>query len=1227
MNLRGAALFFGWVGLFLPLGGSAASTSLAWEQMEGYRVARLTIPANGRTGFTLLQPEQTGVKFTNQISYERLLPRRVLMEGGGVSAGDFDQDDLVDLYFCHVDGSNALFRNLGGFRFQDVTREAGVGCTNQASRGSVFADLNGDGALDLLVTSRGGPNACLLNEGNGHFRDITQEAGLVFMNFGCTSVTLADLKGDGTLTPYLVNNTISEGLDRVKAISYRMVDRKPQVAGRDAQQYQIVDGLLIQLGAPDAYYWNDARNHFSLGSWIDGTFLTEAGLPLKQAPRGLGLSAAFRDLNGDGSPDLYVCNDLQTPDRIWINDGKGHFRALPDLAIRTVCLNSMAVDFADLDRDGFDDLFVADMLSRSHGRRMTQRGEGNPSSTKLGESVDRQQARRNTLQLNRGDGTYADIANYAGVDASDWTWGTAFLDVDLDGFEDLLCVNGHAFDLQDLDAIERESRAGGVSADLSRGTVLTNYPHLATPNLLFRNRGDLSFEEKGAAWGFNSTHISHGLALADLDNDGDLDSIVSCLGLPPLIYRNETSAPRVAVRLKGTKPNTQGIGAKIIVRGGAVPSQSQEIQCGGRYLSSDQAIRVFAAGTLTNRLTLEVKWRSGRRSLIANADPNCLYEIDEAFSQSVSPIPPVLSSPKFFEDVSRRLGHAHEDPAFNDLERQPLLPKLLSKAGPGVAWFDLDGDGQEELILGEGRGRSLSAFKSDGNGGFTQCRFPLWNSPLPDDSTGLVGWTPVPGKFALLVGLSRYESDSATTPPVLRFEAGSAPTAALVGVPDLFSPGPLAVTDYDGDGDLDVFVGGRARPGRYPEPTASYLFRNDGGQLIPDLKNSAALKQVGLVNGAVFSDLDGDGYTELILACEWGPVRVFSNNRGRFREVTAELGLANFTGWWSGVTTGDFNGDGRLDILASNWGLNSSYHRPSARQPVGLFYGDFDDNGSMDILETEYEEVNFQLVPRRDLSFLAQGWPGLRARFATHRSFASADAMTVLGEAWPRAKQVQAATLASMLFLNRGEHFEGIPLPAAAQFAPGFAVCVADLDGDGNEDVFLSQNCFAMRMEEPRLDAGRGLWLRGDVSGHLTPVPGQVSGVTVYGEQRGAALADFDADGRVDLVVSQNGGATKVYHNVGAKPGLRVRLQGPPGNPTAVGASIRLLAGQKAGPLREIQAGSGYCSQDSAVQVLAMPQPADQIWVRWPGGKETTTVLPSGARSIKVDADGAVTVQ
>jgi hypothetical protein len=391
---------------------------------------------------------------------------------------------------------------------------------------------------------------------------------------------------------------------------------------------------------------------------------------------------------------------------------------------------------------------------------------------------------------------------------------------------------------------------------------------------------------------------------------------------------------------------------------------------------------------------------------------------------------------------------------------------------------------------------------------------------------------------------------------------------------------------------------------------------------------------VGLVSGAVFSDLDGDGYPELILACEWGPIRIFRNNHGRFTEWNPLVRVSgspdaprstihDLTGWWNGVATGDIDGDGRLDIIASNWGLNTKY-RSSREHPRRVYFGDFGGRGAVDMLEAFYDPVQRKEVPDRDLNAVSMAMPFLRERFVTYEAYGEAGVSDVLGDRLPQARRLEATTLTSMVFFNRGDHFDAAPLPREAQFAPAFAVAVGDYDGDGNEDIFLSQNFFATQPWTGRNDAGRGLWLRGDGQGGLKAVPGQESGVMVYGEQRGAALCDYDGDGRVDLVVAQNSAATKLYHNVRAKPGLRVRLSGPPGNPHGIGAVIRLKFGETFGPAREVHAGSGYWSEDSAVQVMGLPKTATGIWVRWPGGKVTLTQLPEKALEIEVDTSGAL---
>ena len=478
----------------------------------------------------------------------------------------------------------------------------------------------------------------------------------------------------------------------------------------------------------------------------------------------------------------------------------------------------------------------------------------------------------------------------------------------------------------------------------------------------------------------------------------------------------------------------------------------------------------------------------------------------------------------------------------------------------------------------------------------------------------------------LLVGSGNHETPDGHVPAARQFVVrGKQVSVAAEVPPDSFScPGPMAMADIDGDGALEVFVGGRVIPGRYPEAASSRIFRMEANAWSLDVENSRRLEGIGLVSGAVFSDLDGDGYPELILACEWGPVRVFHNDHGTLRDATRESGMDKYPGLWNSVTAGDFDGDGRMDIAAGNWGLNSFYNLAPAG-PWLLYYGDFNHDGQVNLLEAYFDRGLNKIVPWRDLGLVGHAMPWVRERFGTHNAYAMAGVPEILGDRFAQARELRATTLASTIFFNRGERFEAMALPPQAQWAPAMGMTVGDFDGDGNEDMFLSQNFFAVRPEDDRLDAGRGLWLRGNGAGKLMPVPGQESGVRIYGEQRGAALCDYDGDGRVDLVVTQNGTETKLYHNVAARPGLRVRLKGPPDNPEAIGAVMRLVFGQRWGPAREIHAGGGYWSQDSAVQVLGTPEPPTRIWIRWPGGKSTTSPIPAEAKELSVDEGGKVT--
>ena len=714
------------------------------------------------------------------------------------------------------------------------------------------------------------------------------------------------------------------------------------------------------------------------------------------------------------------------------------------------------------------------------------------------------------------------------------------------------------------------------------------------------------------------------MCLADLDNDGDLDVVMNNLNREAGVFRNEGTAPRVAVRLKGLPSNTQGIGAKIKVLGGAVPMQSQEVICGGRYLSGDDPMRVFAAGTLTNEMTIEVAWRSGRQSLINAVKANRIYEIAEAGATGAdgrllaamenSSQPSTLNSQPLFEDVSHLLGHTHVEEPFDDFARQPLLPNRLSQLGPGVSWFDVNGDGKEDLLVGSGKGGSLAVYLNDGQGGFNKVETGIWTQTVTRDQTTILGI----GKDKVLVGSANYEDGLALGGAVKLYDANTRIIEDALGGQES-STGPMALTDIDGDGDVDLFVGGRVLPGKYAKAATSLLLRNDHGKFTVAQK----FENLGLVSGAVFSDLDGDGKAELILACEWGPVRVFKNANGTFKDITSQLGLATYTGWWAGVTTGDLDGDGRLDIIATNWGLNSKYHT-SRERPLKIYCGDLDGNGTVEVIEAYYDAALRKEVPDRGLKAVSAAIPFLAEKWTSFEAYGRASVQEIYGDKLRGMETLEANTLESMVFFNRGDHFEAMPLPKEAQLAPALGVCVADLDGDGNEDVLLSENFFAVNPDNARCDAGRGLLLRGDGHGKLTAVPGQESGIKIYGEQRGCALCDYDGDGRVDVVMTQNGNATKLYHNAKARPGVRIRLRGNGGNPTGVGAKVRLMAGEKKGPVREIHAGSGYWSQDSAVAVMNLSEPPTHVQVQWPNGKTMTVALPAGAREIEIEESGQV---
>ena len=1200
--------------------GRSLGQAADWQKGEGFLFKELTLSKEGRPGFTSLSTNLTGIHFINRLSKDRYTTNQIYLNGSGVAAGDYDGDGLCDLFFCGLDSENKLYRNLGNWKFEDVSAKARVRGRGIASTGAVFADVNGNGRLDLIINSVGQGTWVLLNAGKDGFRAIRP----INPRKGGMSMALADVDGDTDLDLYITNYRTSTIRDEPGTkLKGRTVNGKPEVVSVNGKSLEAANsvgrftlkenGKIIENGQADGLFLNDGRGRFTPVSFTGGNFLDESGNPLRQPLYEWGLSAMFRDMNRDGRPDLYVCNDFESPDRIWINQGKGVFREIDRLEIRKSSHFSMGVDFADINRDGLDDFIVADMLSRNHVLRHTQLSNRKPPELQFGRYDDRPQYSYNTVYLNRGNNYYSEIGFHSGLAATEWSWSPVFMDVDLDGFEDFLITTGHPLDMQDMDVTNQAEALKQLKKRTPR--ELLEFRFLFKPlklgNLAFRNVDGLRFIEQSEKWGFDHLGISHGMALADLDNDGDLDVAVNNFNSSASVYRNNSVAPRISVSLRGDNKNTTGVGARITVDSPNL-KQSQELISGGRYLSGDATVKSFAATKPIDRIT--IAWPSGNESRITKPKPNRHYLILESAAvpanQAISP------EASLFADASELLNHRHTDREFDDFSRQQLLPKKLSQEGPGVAWIDWNTDGFDDAVVTTGAGGSLAIFLNDKKGGFNQAPHNMPRNSSRDQLSLLELKSAAEGIFLLQ---SNYEDGLAVGSSIESWTPDGMKKVIMPAGAVSFST--ICSADYDGDGDLDLFIAGRCKPGAYPEPVHSVLLQNNDGVYSPDKTQSAAIKNLNSISGAMWTNLIGDHLPELVLACDPGPIRVFANEGGELIDTTTRLGLSEYVGFWNSVTSGDFNGDGKLDLLCGNLGTNSRYeiHRLNG---LVWYHGDISGSGMNDVFESYKVKRNSNSVPIRPRNEVLRAIPFLGELFTTYNSFASANSKQILGTQFNGLGQVQITKLESVIFLNRGDSFEAVDLPPEAQIAPVYGVTVADFNGDGNEDAFLSQNFFGTRPSFPRLDAGQGLLLKGDGNGRFTPMNSIQSGILIHGDQRGSATSDYNKDGRPDLLVGQNSGATKLFQNLKAKRGLTVQLVGQADNPKAIGATIQIEYENEGGPVREIRAGGGYRSQDSPVQILGVGDNTPLVVnVTWPSGKKMQVPIAPEDRNMTIVED------
>jgi hypothetical protein len=1192
----------------LVLVGCGREAERTWTPFEGYEVRPLVSPIGGGKGFTEVS---NSIAFSNAVSTSAFITNRHVVNGSGVATGDVDGDGLPDVFLAGMEHRSTLHRNQGDWEFEDVTLRANLGLVNPRATGAVFVDVDADGDLDLFVTSLGSGIQLFLNDSAGQFTDYTAQANLP-QSGGATSIALADMDQDGDLDIYagFYKEATVKDVWPPNEITFERVVK--QVADSFmindywADDYKLVrqgDRLMrVELAEPDRVFFNDGTGYFTEVPFTEGLFLDEEGHPLTETPRDWTLAVRFQDFNGDGYQDLYVCNDFESPDYFWLGSAEGTFRAVSTLALRKTSQSTMSVAAADVDADGDVDIFLADMLSRDYIRRQKQHFVIPPEVVIMGDIRARPQEMQNMLLLNRSDTTFSEIARISGVAATGWTWSSAFIDVDLDGLQDLLLTTGHAYDAMDADA--------QIAAESSRRPwreVLLDFPDLDLPNIAFRNLGNARFEWVEEGWGLGVTaDVAHGMAFADLDEDGDQDVIINRLDAPVGVFRNDVEGERILVRLQGSAPNPQGIGAVVRVTGDSLPPQRQEILAGGQYLSSNDASLTFAYAPGAQ---IEVHWAGGGRSVIEEVLPGNEYRIFQPQIEATESSAAQATEAMF---TALSIGLEHQETRYADFNRQPLLPHKLSQRGPSLAVTDINGSGFEDLVLGGGKGEPLRFIYNNG-GQFKIIR--SFSEPSSGDHGGIVV---VPGSDTVLAGISNYErtpQDTAEVSKITRVSMQYPGDTSYTFGPE--SPGPLALGDFTGDGRLELFVGGHFMPGQYPVNVSSAIYRREDGMLIRDDTLSVPFEKLGLVSGATAADLNGDGTTDLALATMWGPVHVFHNRGGgRLVRMTRALGFAKHTGWWNGVAPADFDGDGKLDLIATNWGQNHPYAQDV---PLRAYYGDLDNNGSLDILEVQHvpELDAFGLI--RDFRTLTHALPTLRQHIRTYEEFATRSATDIFGPVLSGADYHEITEWRTMVFLNRESHYEAVPLADEAQWSPAFAPVPGDFNGDGRTDLFLSQNFFAVPSGYPRFDSGLGLLLLADESHKLVPQPAKVSGIYIYGSQRAAVSADFDRDGRLDLAVAQNAGSVVHLQNRTATKGIRVALRMFGRNRAAVGGNVRAeYRNGSLGPSVPIVAGSGYWSQSSVELLLTPHEEIVKVHVNWPDGTTTMTAVQAGAQSILI---------
>ena len=1038
-------------------------------------------------------------------------------------------------------------------RFEDVSESAGIRGGDAWAVGCAFADVDNDGDSDLYVCNYLSPNQLFLNNGNGTFAEVAATWGVDFSDASHTP-SFCDYDGDGDLDLYVLTNRWyrPEGFPDEQTIE-QGPDGRPQVIAKferyyDARQTGDDHWESVVVGRPDILCRNEGSGKFVIAN-------DSAGIQ----HRGHGLSATWFDWNDDGWTDLWVGNDFDDQDHLYMNRGDGTFFDVTHLAVGHISWFSMGADFADLNGDGLVDFLIADMAGSTHFKQKTAMGSMSAKKWFL-DNARPSQLMRNSLYLNAGNGRFLEGAYLAGLANTDWTWAVRLCDFDQDGRDDAFFQCGMSRNFNERDDEELKNK----DHRLTQWERYRHLPPLKEKNRAFRNLGEMKFEDVSAQWGIDHLGMSYGCAVGDLDGDGALDLVSVRLDEPVAIYHNTGTGAGNSIEFafEGSKSNRQGIGvkARLFVGADDPAPQIRTLITSRGYLGSDQPILHFGLGEAEKIARLELFWPSGATQVVEDLEAGNRYNIKE------NPTPGAVwgGAPvdALFQPTPQLSMISHREIPFDDFIREPLLPNKQSQLGPGQAWGDVDGDGLDDLYLGCAKGspRLIHLRKADG----TFRSLPLSPDTSDrdcEDMGALLFDADADGDKDLYVvsgGVECNEGEPSLQDRLyLNDGAGNFRRAPGDHLPERRASGScVSAADFDRDGDLDLFVGGRSIPGNYPLAAASQLLRNDGGgrfsdvtiELAPPLSASLA----GIVTGSVWSDLDGDGWVDLAISRDWGAIAVYRNAGGKLESTQQPAGTEAAAGWWNGITAGDLDGDGDFDLIATNFGRNTKYH-PDAQRPVLLFYGDIDDSGRNQIVEAEFEGDT--LYPVRGKSCSTEAMPKLADKFDTYKGFAAASLAEIYTpQKLDSVRRFSVTDLNTSVFWNDGKgNFSPEPLPWAAQLAPSFGVVVRDFDGDGNQDIALAQNFFTPQRETGRMAGGLSLLLLGKSVGGKTsfePVWPNLSGLAVPDDAMSLAAPDLNRDGMPDLSFGNNDAPMKGYlRSARSEHSLVVKLEGPSNEP------------------------------------------------------------------------------